>query len=853
MILTVRLMNKTKLLIASALLASTTCGFAQNRIDRMTVSQPVRIYMPVMNDSINTAGEKYTAKDLLGNYVTTDLEKLNGSEVKADTAGIISLTRISGENNIYMLGTTARSDRFLKATLNITSPARYEVIVNGQSKLTKDTAEDSLQCAPLKTVALRMEPETNYDIRIKLLSASDDKAEPQIKCELKKDEGFDNASLVTAPDMKKRFLLENTTYTNKVIRVSLSPDGKYLATLIQNKYSKDNSNLQSKLTETATGKVIAEGLNTKAAWMPKSNKLYYTVKGENGFDVRTIDPKTLKEETILTNVPEENFGWSPNEDYLMFYLTDNGVNEAGPLKRILTPDDRIPGDRNRTFLAKYDIKTGVTQRLTYGNRSTYINSISPDGSKILYSTSTPNTTGRPLTLTSIYEVDVNTLAVDTILYNEPFVNDANYSPDGTQLLLTGSPSAFNGIGLNCGDHKIANDFDTQAFIMNRADKSITPITKDFNPTVYFLQWNKKDGCIYFNTDDENCKHIYKYDPKKKQFEMLPLEKDVIQMFDIAENNPSIAAYTGMDDSSAGAAYLFDMKKKKSVMTDNPMQETIEDIEWGETREWNFTASDGTTIKGQICLPPSFDANKKYPLIVYYYGGTTPTPKGITSPYCAQIFASRDYVVYIVQPSGATGFGQEFSARHVNAWGKRTADDIIEGTKQFCKEHPFVDASKIGCIGASYGGFMTQYLQTRTDIFAAAVSHAGISNVTSYWGEGYWGYSYNSIAAADSFPWSDPELFTKQGSLFNADKINTPLLLLHGTADTNVPIGESIQLFNALKILGKPVELITVEGEDHFVMDFDKRQLWQNTIMAWFAKWLQDSPQWWDDLYPEKHY
>lgn len=846
-------MNKTKLLIASALLASTTCGFAQNRIDRMTVSQPVRIYMPVMNDSINTAGEKYTAKDLLGNYVTTDLEKLNGSEVKADTAGVISLTRISGENNIYMLGTTARSDRFLKATLNITSPARYEIIVNGQSKLTKDTAEDSLQCAPLKTVALRMEPETNYDIRIKLLSASDDKAEPQIKCELKKDEGFDNASLVTAPDMKKRFLLENTTYTNKVIRVSLSPDGKYLVTLIQNNYSKDNSNLQSKLTETATGKVIAEGLNTKAAWMPKSNKLYYTVKGENGFDVRTIDPKTLKEETILTNVPEENFGWSPNEDYLMFYLTDNGVNEAGPLKRILTPDDRIPGDRNRTFLAKYDIKTGVTQRLTYGNRSTYINSISPDGSKILYSTSTPNTTGRPLTLTSIYEVDVNTLAVDTILYNEPFVNDANYSPDGTQLLLTGSPSAFNGIGLNCGDHKIANDFDTQAFIMNRADKSITPITKDFNPTVYFLQWNKKDGCIYFNTDDENCKHIYKYDPKKKQFEMLPLEKDVIQMFDIAENNPSIAAYTGMDDSSAGAAYLFDMKKKKSVMTDNPMQETIEDIEWGETREWNFTASDGTTIKGQICLPPSFDANKKYPLIVYYYGGTTPTPKGITSPYCAQIFASRDYVVYIVQPSGATGFGQEFSARHVNAWGKRTADDIIEGTKQFCKEHPFVDASKIGCIGASYGGFMTQYLQTRTDIFAAAVSHAGISNVTSYWGEGYWGYSYNSIAAADSFPWSDPELFTKQGSLFNADKINTPLLLLHGTADTNVPIGESIQLFNALKILGKPVELITVEGEDHFVMDFDKRQLWQNTIMAWFAKWLQDSPQWWDNLYPEKHY
>ena len=138
------------------------------------------------------------------------------------------------------------------------------------------------------------------------------------------------------------------------------------------------------------------------------------------------------------------------------------------------------------------------------------------------------------------------------------------------------------------------------------------------------------------------------------------------------------------------------------------------------------------------------------------------------------------------------------------------------------------------------------------MFAAAVSHAGISNVTSYWGEGYWGYSYNSVAAANSYPWNNPDLFTKQGSLFNADKITTPLLLLHGTADTNVPIGESIQLFNALRILGREVEFVSVEGENHFISDFAKRQLWQNTIMAWFAKHLQNDPRWWNHLYPERH-
>ena len=87
--------------------------------------------------------------------------------------------------------------------------------------------------------------------------------------------------------------------------------------------------------------------------------------------------------------------------------------------------------------------------------------------------------------------------------------------------------------------------------------------------------------------------------------------------------------------------------------------------------------------------------------------------------------------------------------------------------------------------------MTQYLQTKTDIFAAAMSHAGISDITSYWGEGYWGYSYNAIAAADSYFWKNPKLFTKQGSLFNIDKINTPLLLLHGTVDTYVPYREKV--------------------------------------------------------------
>ena len=179
-----------------------------------------------------------------------------------------------------------------------------------------------------------------------------------------------------------------------------------------------------------------------------------------------------------------------------------------------------------------------------------------------------------------------------------------------------------------------------------------------------------------------------------------------------------------------------------------------------------------------------------------------------------------------------------------------AEDIIGATTAFTKEHQFVDAKKIGCIGASYGGFMTQYLQTRTDIFAAAISHAGISDHTSYWGEGFWGYSYSEVSMANSFPWTHRQLYVDQSPLFNADKVNTPILFLHGTDDTNVPVGESIQMFTALKLLGKETAMVLVEGQDHHILDYNKRIKWQNTIFAWFAKYLKNDSSWWNAIYKE---
>lgn len=764
----------------------------------------------------------------------------------ADTAGNLSLLKAAEKPLLHTFSSRLRASRFAKGKLVLTTNARGDISVNGQS-IAKKSNTDSVPTAA--SGELTLNPEADYEIQVNILSMPDDSITPEFKLEYIPEERFKEVAIEEGAEISRRFSTRGTMTGNRVSSTSLSPDGKYMLVKYYERFSQTDNVRRTELIETRTGNVISHDLPGSARWMQNSNTICYTGSAYKGYTLWSMDVPSLKTEVLANNIPDEDFYLSPNSDYIIYYKKVDGTKDAGPMKRIQDPDDRMPGNRDRYYLMRYDFKSGAEIPLTYGGASTVINDISRDGKKLLFTTSVMEPAKYPLYFNDLIQMDMNTFECDTIIRRDPYINSAVYSPDGKQLFILGSPNAFNRIGWNSGDHEIANDFDTQGFLYTIADGKVTAVTKDFDPTLQSgIIWNAVDNNIYFRGECGFGINIYRLNPKTLDIKKLDAEIPSVYNISVGDKESQWLSYNGGSFYNAGVAYLMDLKTGKSRLVADPMQADLKDVEFGKMEEWNFTAADGTEINGYMCLPPEFDPAKKYPLIVYYYGGTSPSDASIHHPYSPQVFASRDYVVYVLNPSGATGYGQEFSARHVNAWGKRTAEEIIEGVKKFCDTHEFVDKSKIGCLGASYGGFMTQYLQTLTDIFAAAVSHAGISNVTSYWGEGYWGYSYNSVAAAKSYPWNNPDLFTKQGSLFNADKIHTPLLLLHGTEDTNVPIGESIQLFNALRLLGRTVEFITVEGENHVISDFDKKLIWQDTIMAWFAKYLQNDPSWWEELY-----
>lgn len=840
---------RAKSVLAITLAGFMTAGASAYVIGGFKGSAPVTLHQPQKPDSVQKENPFSADKLLKSRHFATQWPETAGWTTMApDTAGNLVLVDSKNAPQLRTFASHLRAERFAKGKLKLVSSPRADVILNGDVKISKTTA-DSVPGE--QSADIELLPQQDYSLIVNVLTMPDDPGKPEFRLEFVPDKDFESVKVSSGADLDRRVSPLSTMQGERVSSMALSPDGKYLLTRYREVISAEESRKRVVMTETATGRTVSENIDFSADWMPKSNSLFFTKEGVKDYDLYVMEVPSMRTTRIATAIPDQGVTFSPDEKYLFYYDKVDGAKQEGVMRRYTNPDDRIPGDRDRFYICRYDIQNGVAVPLTYGGGTTSICDISRDGSKLLYMSQRQTPDKYPFYRVSLVQMDMNTFATDTIINDaDGFVSNAIYSPDAQRLFLVGGPDAFERIGANHDPEPIANNFDNQGFIMTLSDRSVRPVTKDFDPSLEGTPvWNAVDNRIYFIGERGFFRDLYQLNPSDGKIVMLGKENlQTVRGFSIGDREDRYAAYWGGSFTDDGVACLLNLKNGKSTLVDDPLKEWLGDTQFGKMEPWEFTASDGTVVDGYMCLPPDFDANKKYPLIVYYYGGTSPSNASFYHLYSPQVFASRDYVVYVLNPSGTTGYGQEYSARHVNAWGKRTADEIIQGVKEFCKAHPFVNKDRIGCLGASYGGFMTQYLLTKTDIFHAAISHAGISNVTSYWGEGFWGYSYNSVAAAKSYPWTAPELFTKQGSLFNADKIHTPLLLLHGTVDTNVPIGESIQLFNALKILGRDVEFITVQDENHIISNFNNKLSWHNTIMAWFTKWLQDDPSWWDALY-----
>ena len=257
-------------------------------------------------------------------------------------------------------------------------------------------------------------------------------------------------------------------------------------------------------------------------------------------------------------------------------------------------------------------------------------------------------------------------------------------------------------------------------------------------------------------------------------------------------------------------------------------------------ELTWEGAAGAKIAGWLVRPPDFDPSKKYPLVVLIHGG----PQGAWNNswsyrWNPQIYAAAGYVVLMPNPRGSTGYGQQFTNEISGDWGGKVYTDIMNGVA-LVAGMPFVDRNNVGAAGASYGGYMVNWILGHNDHpavkFKALVSHAGVFNLTSMYGatEELWFTEWEFKGT----PWEAPELYEKWSPHRFAANFKTPTLVIHGELDFRVPVDQGLQLFTYLQRQGVESKLVVFPDEGHWILKPANSQFWYATVLDWLDSHLK---------------
>jgi dipeptidyl aminopeptidase/acylaminoacyl peptidase len=264
---------------------------------------------------------------------------------------------------------------------------------------------------------------------------------------------------------------------------------------------------------------------------------------------------------------------------------------------------------------------------------------------------------------------------------------------------------------------------------------------------------------------------------------------------------------------------------------------LSQIDMQPLESFTFKGANDDEVQGFMVKPPGFDTNKKYPLKFLIHGG----PQGAwgnswTYRWNAELFAANDYVVVMINFHGSTGYGQKFTDSISGNWGGKPYVDLMKGLDYVEKTYPFIDKNREAALGASYGGYMANWLLGHTDRFKCVVSHDGTFNTESGYGttEELWFPEWEFKGP----PWKQRELYRKFSPHLFADKFKTPTLVIHGQNDYRLDVSEGFQLFTTLQRLKVPSKMLYFPDEGHWVLKPQNSRLWYKTVNDWVDQWCK---------------
>lgn len=452
---------------------------------------------------------------------------------------------------------------------------------------------------------------------------------------------------------------------------------------------------------------------------------------------------------------------------------------------------------------------------------------SPDGKKLVYASK--KLSGREYALSTnsdVYLYDTESGATTNITPdNKGYDRYPKFSPCGKYISWLSMETPLYEADLN------------RLFVMDLGSSSKTYLTKGFDQNVDSYVWDAEGGSIYFVSGVKATEQLYRIDIETKEIKQFTTGA---HDYTAIQKSGSTIVATRMSLSMSPEIFKVEESSGEATQLTFTNKDIYESIKMGEVRERWIKTTDGKQMLTWVVLPPNFDSTKKYPTLLYCQGGPQSTVSQFWSfRWNLQIMAANGYVIVAPNRRGVPSFGQEWNLQISGDYSGQNIKDYLSAIDDVAKE-PWVDADRLGCVGASYGGYSVFYLaghhQKR---FKAFIAHNGMYNLESFYPQTE--ETFFPTFDLGGAPWdSNP---TAKRSYANSphkfiDRWDTPILIIVGEHDYRIPYTQGMEAFNAAQLRGVPSKLLFFSKGDHFVSKPQDAVIWQREFFAWLDKYLK---------------
>lgn len=609
-----------------------------------------------------------------------------------------------------------------------------------------------------------------------------------------------------------------------------SPDGKKLA-YVQTKVNKKQDSYDAHImvfdteTEETAQWTFGTGRNQHPRWSPDGRMLAFTSNRDDSSQVYVIHTAGGEAKKV-TDIPYDVVQpeWSPDGNYLLCSVkltkTESVKDEKKPeiedyepleVDSLTYKADGQGFKRGKyTQLVFVQIETGDMKQITACERDHVSHAFSPCGEKIAFCANlTEEDDNR---VNDVYLMTLSSGELKRLTGQNGIFSSLSFSPDGKRLAFLGHEKEFQNATL---DKAWMYDFekDELTCLTEMLDVHLNDAVAGDSLVGGVLPkpaWTKDGNGFYVIGTDQGSTGIYYISTEGLAYPVR-LEKEHLNGFSLRPDETGFAASIALP---VWPSELYDIalgEDKAKRLTD-ANEDFVKEHIISTPEEFQFETADGLTVHGWLMKPAGFEEGKKYPLILEVHGG----PHAMYANayfHEFQVLAAKGSAVVYVNPRGSHGYGQDFVNKVRGDYGGGDFDDVMAAVDHVHAHHDFIDQDRLGITGGSYGGFMTNWAVGHTNRFKAAVTQRSISNWVSFYGVSDIGYFFTDWQlGADLF--EDPDKLWDRSPLKYAERVETPLLILHGERDDRCPIEQAEQLFTALKKMGKNVKLVRFPNASH---------------------------------------